>query len=187
MDTRFYRPLTAVLAFLLMVAMVLAAIGIGAYRTYSDTREPVDAQRGNLMELVQARAGAARNIATVARRHLPADDPNLTALVTALDAYNASQPMDRQWAQHDAISTAAERVLSALGVQDSVLSDERDLMYVTRMLPESMLKTAQLIDESPYNTAAAAYNDRLNTQFSGWVARLLGIKPFPLFAQGDGV
>lgn len=187
MASRFYRPAVAVLAFVLMVVMVLSAIGIGAYRSFAQARENVASDRDQLIQLVTARHGAANNILTVAERHLPADDPDVAALRTALAYSRGNLPMDRLWALDDTIGRSADAVLAALRTLGSVQTDERDRMYIDQMLPKAMDETARMLTDAPYNRSAGAFNERLNTQFSGRVAQLIGIKPFPLFQREGGL
>lgn len=187
MTNRFYRPAMAVLAFLLMVAMVVAAIGIGAYRSFNQEREDVNHDRDQLIQLVAARHGAAQNILTVASRHLPQDDSNVAELRARLSESKSSLPMDELWALDQNISRAADAVLASLRALDSVKADARDRMYVNQMLPQAIEQSALLVTESPYNASAAAHNARLNTQFSGRVAKWIGFAAFPLFAGEDSL
>ena len=73
---------------------------------------------------------------------------------------------------------------AAPGRIPGVQADARDLGYVTGLLPRGLEQSAQWADAGQYNKAAAEFNNRLNGQVNGRLARLLGVREAELFPPG---
>lgn len=177
------NTLTNILCVVLVAAMVVAAVGIGAVRGWNSQREEALSalsEAGELGASLQVRAMDAANLAVVAARHLT-DDADVAALRTAYDTICGNSATPAQLADADnAISIAAVRLAEKLTVLDSVQASSRDKAYISSL-------TRTLSETSGAATAYAAimedYNTRLTSSLTGRLAMLLGVSP--LAAGGD--
>ena len=79
-------------------------------------------------------------------------------------------------------------VLTALAALPSVQDDDRDLQYVTQMLPQALEQSERLAEQAAYNQAATEFNQGLTGSFSGRIAQLLGITRAELITtQQEGI
>ena len=61
---------------------------------------------------------------------------------------------------------------------------DRDGMYVSSMLPSAVtLCESRIQGFTYYNEAANDYNNGLHQSFSGWLARLTGLRDAVVFAE----
>lgn len=191
-------------AFVLMVCLIVFSVGFGAYRGWSRERAEVEEAAAGLHELLLSssshleealsrRIETANGLLTVALRHLPAGDERVQALTRDRDALADSTALDQKIEANDQFTRHAEALLEALAPLDSVQSNARDLAYVAQpgylrtklydseaqaggdQLSQALTSFNSGVQE--YNQAADAFNGELNGSFSGWVARLLGVKP----------
>lgn len=199
-------------AFVLMICLIVFSVGFGAYRGWSRERAEVEAAYNGLNELVSSsnsrledmlsrRIEAANSLLIVARRHLPDTDEAIRALTEDRDILaNQTSLADkaeanRRFAQH------AEALLALLSQQPSVQQNARDLAYVAQpgylrtvlqnseaqASEEQFSQAVQSFSDAvaQYNQAADGYNGELNGSFSGWVARLLGVKAIDNFSDAS--
>lgn len=171
------NTMTNVLCVVLVAAMVVAAVGIGAVRGWNGQREEALtslSETGELGAAIQVRAMDAANLAVVAARHLT-DDADVAALRSAYDTICGSSATPAQLADADnAISIAAVRLAEKLTMLDSVQASSRDKAYISSL-------TRTLSETSGASTAYAAimedYNTRLTSSLTGKLAMLLGVQP----------
>lgn len=178
------NTITTVLCVVLVAAMVVAAVGIGAVRGWNSQREEALSalsETGELGASIQVRAMDAANLAVVAARHLN-DDADVATLRSAYNTICGSSNADpAQLAQaDDAISTAAASLAQKLTGLASVQASARDKAYIsslTRTLSETTGAAAA------YAAMMEDYNTRLTSSPTGKLAMLLGVQP--LAAGGD--
>lgn len=182
---RFYRPVTAVVAFVLMLAMLLAAVGVIAYRQHSRLRGEALMSRGELAALLAARRGVGSDLMAVAARYLPDEDPGVQALGAQVDALAAPGTMADLARADKALGAAAAALLERLAALEDVRRSDRDALYVQQMLPQALARTAQDVKGAGYNQEAAAFNAALDS-LTGRIARIAGVRPMAPFEVSDG-
>ncbi|MBR4361051.1 MAG: TPM domain-containing protein [Clostridia bacterium] len=201
-------------AFVLMICLIVFSVGFGAYRGWSRERAEVEKAYDGLNELVSSsnsrledmlsrRVEAANSLLTVARRHLPDTDEAIRALTEDRDTLANQSSLaekaeaNRRFAQH------AEALLALLAQQPSVQQNARDLAYVAQpgylrtvlqnseaqASEDQFTQAVQSFSDAvaQYNLAADDYNRELNGSFSGWVARLLGVKAIDRFSDATQI
>lgn len=172
--------INTILGVALCVALVVAAVCIGAYRGWSaDRSETLNALTadGEMHALLENRAMDAANLAVVAARHLPADDEDLTALrdASALMLSGKAGTEELMLAD-DVITGVALRFASELPELSSVQSSKRDKAYVS-MLTGTLGKKTGL--SHSYTLLVEDFNQRLSSDLTGRLAMLLGVSPLP--------
>ena len=182
-----HRRSSAVLAFLLMLLMLLSAVLWGAYKGWSGQRAQVATAQSSLDEMLSARREVITNIVTVAARHLPENDQQLSALRADRDRLGSSLDLAEQAAANERLSQGAAALLKTLAQDAGLQADARDLMYVSQMLPQALEQSQSLVQQAAYNAQAADYNQRLGDSFSGRLAGLLGIGPAQQFVAPQQV
>lgn len=167
--------LSTIICVLLFVAMVAGAVCSGAVRGWSGERDRVlDAL---LSPQQKERAMDAANLATVAARHLPADDADVLALRDAYQVITSDAPADDAAVRADAAITAASASLAQrLPQLASYQASSRDKAYVTTLT--RTLSDATATDNArSFAASAADFNQRLQSSPTGMLAMLLGVKP----------
>lgn len=174
------------LAFLAMLLLVVAALGLGAYRGFTQDKAQVEQALQSLSRLLETRVEMGNNLLTVARRHLDPKDELLVALEADVSALSQAISATKRAQANQLLTQDSQRVLEALRQQPSVKADERDSYYVNQLLPQGMEQSAQWADAQQYNQAVTEFNNRLTHQLNGKLAMLLGVQPAELFAaEGD--
>ena len=85
------------------------------------------------------------------------------------------------------LTDSVSDLLRYLSTLDSVQQDSRDKKYVESYLPQMMEQSEEKTAGANYNSAARDFNNKLNSTFSGFLAKLLGIKPAEEFlAEKEG-
>ncbi|MHC1785669.1 MAG: hypothetical protein AB9880_01205 [Christensenellales bacterium] len=176
-----HRKSVGFLAFLLMICMMASAILWGAHKGWSAQRLQVDEALDSLRDMLGTRSEVIANILTVASRHLPKDDEQLSQMRLDRDLLTGRLDLPGKAAANERLGRNAEAVLSRLAADPAVQGDARDNLYVTQMLPQALDQSQSLVQEAAYNTQAADFNQRLLSSFSGALARFLGIQPAQQF------
>lgn len=181
------RTSTAVLSTVLLFIMLAAAVLWGAYRGWQQERTQVEQSIQGLHEMLSARREVAHNVLTVADRHLPKDDALVAALRQDTQAMARRNTLSQSAALNARVERQAREVLQALSQLTTVREDDRDLMYVSAMLPQALEQTAKLTEQAAYNQLAEDYNTRKARSLSGRLAGMLGVQDAELFVQLEGV
>lgn len=176
-----------ILAFLAMLVMLLAAFGIGSYRSFLNEKLQVELALGSLSDVLDSRVEMGHNLLTVAQRHLDSGDSLLATIKADLAALNASGSLKEQAEANELLTAHSAQMLQKLAELKTVQDDRRDLGYVKGLLPRGFEQTAQWADADKYNTAARRFNERLSGQINGRMASLLGIEPAEVFEGGQGL
>lgn len=170
------NTLTTILCLLAALALVTAAVCVGARNGWAKEREEaLNAFAGseNAASL-EERAMDAANLHVVASRHLSQDDPDLAALQSARTVLQSRSASSDEKAQADmALTAIAQTLATRLTDMDSVKQSPRDQVYVATL-------TRTLIqgrDTVAYAVSIQDFNRRLATSLTGKLAGLLGIKP----------
>jgi hypothetical protein len=172
-------------ALVLMVILVVLSIGFGAYRGWSQERAKVEETYAGLESMLRTRVESAYNVLAVAGRHLSADDPSLQAVASLRDALEtAGNPLAVKANSNERLSSTVTELLSHLAALDSVQRDSRDKWYVESYLPQMMEQSEEKTAGANYNSAAREFNQKLNSTFSGFLAKLMGIRPAEEFLPG---
>ncbi len=141
----------------------------------------VDAYAG-LESMLQTRVETAYNILAVAKRHVPETDEayqRVSMDLSQLD--NQYNDLSRKAEANDALGRDAAALLKNLSQLDTVKNDNRDAMYVDNYLPQMLSESEQMTVGATYNQAAAEFNGRINRTFSGFLAKLMGVRPAEVF------
>ena len=171
-------------AILLMVILVVLSVGFGAYRGWSQERAKVEETSAGLESMLRTRVESAYNVLAVASRHLDAGDEALSRVVRDRDALeNASAAMAQRSQANDALTRDVNALLEKLSALPTVQSDSRDSWYVSQYLPQMMAQSEEKTVGANYNSAAREFNQKLNSTFSGFLAKLMGIRPAEEFAS----
>lgn len=172
------------LSILLTLAMVVAALVLGAYKGWRGELKQVESSLTQVEERLALRLEASQNILTVARRHLPGGEPLLRNLKTDVETLSGRGSLkDRAEAAQDA-QTHGGQLLKLLADSPSVMEDSRDSMYVRQLLPQQLEQSSASGWHEEYNLRADQYNQGLKGSFSGWLARAVGIKPAERLSLG---
>lgn len=169
--------LRAGVAFALMLVLVAGSVVYGAYKGWTEEKAPVEETYAGLESMLQTRIESAYNVLAVAKRHLPENDEAYLLVVQDRSTLESAESELAKKAQaNEALTLDAAALLEKLSQLDSVKNDERDLMYVTSYLPQMLAQSEEKTVGAVYNQAAAEFNTRMKSTFSGWIARnLLGI------------
>ena len=178
-------------AIVLMVILVVLSVGFGAYRGWSQERAKVEESYAGLESMLLTRVESAYNVLAVARRHIRTGDEEGMKLKQQVEATKLILEGDSTLsAKADAnarLTACVDDLLAYLSSLDSVQQDSRDKKYVESYLPQMMEQSEEKTAGANYNSAARDFNNRLNSTFSGWLAKLLGIKPAEEFlAEKEG-
>lgn len=174
----------AVLAFFLMLLLLFAAVAIGAYRGFAGDKAQVELALNSLAGVLETRVEMGHNLLTVAGRHLNDSDPLIQTVENDLAELSGQAPLLEKASVNERFAQNADALLKALEASPGVRADERDLGYVTGLLPRGLEQSARWADAAQYNKAAAEFNNRLKSQLNGRLAMLLGVREAELFTLG---
>lgn len=172
------KTLSAALCIVVCAALCLCALGIGAVRGWRGERdEALSAltRSGDIYEQLHLRGMDAANLAVVAARHLPPEDPHLRQLRAAWETISSPDAAAQALAAADsAITEAAQALSEALPALPSVQASQRDQVYISS-LTRTLLQSSGVA--GVYSQHIAEFNRRLNDSLTGRIAMLLGVKP----------
>ncbi len=171
------------IAFLLMVILVVLSVGFGAYRGWSQERAKVEESYAGLESMLRTRVESAYNVLAVAKRHVNGGEgQRLYQLVEQTkDVLEGDAALSVKADANAQLTASVNDLLAYLSTLDSVRQDSRDQQYVASYLPQMMEQSEEKTASANYNSAARDFNKKLDSTFSGWLARLLGIKPAEAF------
>ena len=170
-------------AFVIMIVLVIGSVLFGAYRGWSGEKARVDETYTGLESMLQTRVETAYNVLAVARRYLPETDSAFQKVAMDRDQLeNPYATLHRKATANEDLSRDAAALLKALGDMDAVKRDSRDSMYVNNYLPQMLSESEAKTAGAVYNQAAAEFNKRLNSTFSGFLAKILGVKRAEVFS-----
>ena len=133
--------------------------------------------------MLTARAEAACNILTVAKRHLSETDEALQAVDACRRTLQAeNESLSRKAESSARLTESADALLAKLAALPSVQQDSRDKMYVESYLPQMLEESEEKTAGANYNLAAAQFNSSLRGSLSGWLAMALGVRTAQEFA-----
>ena len=169
----------------ILISLVLVIFGLlfGTIQGYADERAHVTALLegdNGLLTVLDYRAADGLNLSVVARRHLTddADVAELDATAKALRAHPASLTETR--ALDDKLDTAVDKVAAKLRAASTFQNSSRDVAYLD-MLSTDLKQLRQNAITTTYNEAATTFNAELEKPVSGFLAKLLGVKPCELY------
>ncbi|MBR6185298.1 MAG: LemA family protein [Clostridia bacterium] len=166
------------MAFALMLLLIAGSVVFGAYKGWSKEKAPVEETLAGLESMLQTRVESAYNVLAVAKRHVPQTDEAYKKVdEDRARLEKASSTLEEKAAANEDLARDAAALLEILKNTDSVQADARDKMYVESYLPQMLAQSEEKTVGAAYNQAAAEFNERINNSFSGWIARLLGVKP----------
>ncbi|MBQ8654371.1 MAG: hypothetical protein IJ507_05470 [Clostridia bacterium] len=174
------NTLTTILCLLMAVALAAGAVCIGARRGWAQEREETLSAflTGEGSVAADERAMDAANLAVVAARHLPADDPRLTSLQELRQVLQSRTASAEEKTQADASLTALAAQLAAeLPMLESVRNSARDQVYIATLT--STLTQGR--DAMAFAVSAQDFNRRLASSLTGRLAILLGVEPIDVY------
>lgn len=163
-------------AALVLCVAVVFSIGLGTVRTVNSAQKQlIEVFHEEALEFFNMRRDTGYNLHSVASRYLDSDSKSLAALKSACDAISASKtPADYQ-SSSDALTAAANSVMTELG---SAALSESDASYVNGFSQEMENALFMLSKNSTgYNSEATQFNRTRLTV----VARIFGFKTQPVF------
>ena len=176
------KKASSALCMALAVALVLAAVALGAYRGWSgERREVLETFAGNtaLRSYLEERAMDAANLRVVAARHLSREDERLVALTQARETLADPDATVAELAAADAALTSlAEQLQQELPQLESVRQSSRDQAYITT-LTRTLMEDQSVTDG--YNAQVESFNRRLNASLTGKLAQLMGVQPLTAY------
>ena len=171
------KILSIVLSVLLCAVLAAAGIACGVRNGWLTEREQALSLTGDLAAmaaLIDEHAMDAANLTVVAGRHLPAEDEQLVQLSTAAATLAQAKADVQTLVDMDVtirrIATAFAQELPKL---PSVQESARAQVYVA-MLTGSLTEGASAAEL--FAASADAFNTALDTSFTGWLAKLLGVE-----------
>ena len=173
------QKLSTGVSILISIVLVVAGLGLGAYRGFSKERQSVTSLLqgdSGLMNVLMLRGADGLNLASVAQRHI-GDAPELTELLElcrSLASTNGS--LSQKQELDDQLDGSVDKVIALLESTDSYLASHRDQRYVSMLRSDmNSLADQSFLDE--YTAAADAFNQKLSGSFMGTIASIMGIKP----------
>lgn len=169
----------------IVIAVVLVAGGLayGTWSGYREDRARVDellTMENGLMDVLWYRAADGINLSTVAKRHLPAQDEDLLALENGSRQQQMTAEVRASASLDQAVAEAFAAVSAKLKETASFQQSQRDQRYLEMLTADwNSLHASSAV--TAYNSAAAAFNRKLDAPVSGSLARLLGIEKCPLY------
>ncbi|MBO4926239.1 MAG: hypothetical protein J5472_07140 [Clostridia bacterium] len=176
-------------AVVLLILLIVFAVCFGAYRGWSGERARVEETYAGLETMMQARVEAAYNLLAVAGREQyvkTADEGFLDAVNRVKadkDVLEGSASLREKAEANENLTVDAQALLQRLAALPAVQADERDRMYAESYLPQMMEQSGEKTAGAQYNSAAAEFNKKINSTFSGMIARILGIRPAEEFLR----
>lgn len=168
------NTLTTILCLLLSAVLAVGAVCLGARNSWLKEREKaISTFSGDeSTDSFENRAMDTANLYVVAARHLPADNPLLTALQECRATLQSTAASSAEKAQADITLTAtAQALASTLEVESSVHASVRDQVYIT-----TLTRTlTQGRDAAAYALSAQDFNRRLQESLTGKLAMMLGV------------
>lgn len=173
---------SSALCLALTVALVLAAVALGAYRGWSgERRQALETFTENtaLRDYLEERSMDAANLRVVAARHLDREDEDLAALTQVRKTLTDPEATVKELAAADAeLTRLAARLQQELPQLASVQQSSRDQAYITTLT--RTLLAAQSVTDS-YNAQVESFNRRLEASLTGKLAQLLGVQPLTAY------
>ena len=165
-----------------LLALVLAAVALGAYRGWSgERRQALETFTENtaLRDYLEERSMDAANLRVVAARHLDREDEDLAALTQVRKTLTDPEATVEELAAADAeLTRLAARLQQELPQLASVQQSSRDQAYITTLT--RTLLAAQSVTDS-YNAQVESFNRRLEASLTGKLAQLLGVQPLTAY------
>ncbi len=173
-------------AIAIMVILVVGSVVFGAYRGWSDERVRVNETYAGLESMLQTRVETAYNVLAVSKRYESQMDQTASdacqKVKDELAVLESGASLEKKAQANEGLTRDASALLESLSGMASVRRDSRDEMYVTSYLPQMLAESEEKTAGAAYNQAAAEFNSRMGSTFSGWLARqVLGIRPAEQF------
>ena len=177
-STKEKKSLDPRIAFCIMIIMICIALCIGARKAWIEKRIVVDTAYAEWQDNIEQRIETGYNLLTVAGRYLSQEDPLVTALKNDITSMETATKSSSDGIEAAAASQAfvkdANALLSIMSTDSAVISDSRDNMYVSSMLPQAVEQSGRDAALQAYNTTAESFNKGMHS-FSGFLAHLTGI------------
>lgn len=168
-----------------LIALVLVAFGVlyGTANGYQEERSAVTelfAAENGLRDVLHYRAADGLNLCVVAQRHLGEEHELVEQLErTARSLQSAAEPQ-LCFQLDDGMDALAHAVMREMSIPRSFQMSERDQRYLD-MLKADLDSLSASAAASGYNQAAQDFNRKLDAPLLGGLAKLLGMRPFPLY------
>ena len=168
-----------------VIALALVAFGLlfGTWSGYQEDRADVTAlleTENGLMDVLEYRAADGLNLCVVARRHLNAADPALLALEQSARALQQSTDLAVRRTEDAKLTASVADVAEKLRASQSFTLSQRDQKYLDMLTADlSNLKGSTAV--TVYNTAAQAFNQKLEGSLFGRLASVLGVGACPVY------
>ena len=173
------RTLLNILCGILVAALLIAAVCIGAVRGWGQER--ANTLRvltvGELAPSLEERAMDAANLAVVVARHLDPSDERLTRLQELRALLSSQQNADQLVQAIAELSTLADSLAEELPQLASMQASARDQAYLST-LSRTLGESAEFSEA--YAIIVRNFNNKLINSPTGWIARLLGVQTIEL-------
>lgn len=178
------RPFSTAFYFLLCAVLVVFGVLFGAYRGWHGEAEKVKAlfdKPNGVATVLNYSAGDAANLEKVALRHMDKEDAKLQELrKNRLIVAEKKADLYSRYLANGLMTAAADELHKMLLDMPSVKASQRDTGYVNAILKDmDTWQNSGAFDE--YNSAAKELNRRLDRSLSGFIAKLLFVKPAQVF------
>lgn len=185
-NTKEKKTLDPRIAFCIMIVMICIALCIGARKAWIEKRIVVETAYAEWQENLEQRVETGYNLLTVAGRYLSQDDPLFSAMKNDVALMETATKGIADGVEAAAASQQfvndANALLSAMSANPAVLSDSRDNMYVSSMLPQAVEQSGRDAAQQAYNTTAESFNKGMRS-FSGFLAHLTGVDYAVVFPE----
>lgn len=176
------------IAFLLCLLMIVGASLFGAAASLGSLREQSERSfttSGMQQDLIDLSASCA-NVATVAGRHLSADDPDLIRVAelrsNLMSASTAGEKHDLAAELMMSTEMLFNRLQRLLGEETRAYSDLADDVDMAASAWAGAQSKQALLARGSYNESAAFYNLMLGKFPANVLGKLTGLKPLELYA-----
>ncbi|NLM61688.1 MAG: LemA family protein [Clostridiales bacterium] len=171
-------------ACVIMVAAIILSVIIGGHRSLSAEAAKVEDIFYNgvagdgfgVNRELSYRVGLANNMVTVAKRYLPADDPDIKAVLDACSAIEKAKKTTDKVAANRKLQSACSDLYERLGKVDL---NEKDSRYRENLMTD-LNSSNDIISRDGYNQKAEQFNTELKRFPANIIGRITGIKAFAL-------
>ena len=160
-------------ACIVLAAAVILSVPLGFTNTMSRMYDKVavEFQEGaekdglSIQTDLDARASAAYNLATVAKRYMAEDSETVQSVLKASEALNSAKGPAAKYAANEELGEVCTQLYEALGKMEL---SEKDEQYVT-------------MGNDPYNQLAEKYNEKLDRFPANLLGKIFGMDKAELF------
>jgi len=176
-----------VFAIIIMAAMIIASVFFGSWRSLSVLRNELDDiylngakdDVSSVCKDLDYIAGEAYNLATIAQNYFSADNPTVVSLLDRRRELTETFKADKRYDIAMQLKSAVSDLYFSLKQKEDVTEQH---MRLAANYYQDIESRFSMIGKNSYNSAALAFNKKLDDFPTFFIAPLVGIDKAPLFA-----